>query len=705
MRFIEMLGNDAPSVGAYDKTKISTFGRANQTAFGPESVYGPGLTKFIDVQTDFAGAVSLSGIETTTPSGRKFILSSIGTGICSLALYEIDFTTGAVTPRGRVILNLPSFPSNNTVARFIEAVDDGTTGWKIFIGTVTTITVGNGGMYLVNKIDLADFSFSPSPKQFYLALGNNESAIYKLVDPTLPGANHAMINIVGGGLAPSLNQLVLTKGTAPSLSFDGFSTNVAPNAMVQTCTAPTVNGSPTFTMASHGYAANDLLVITANAPGGFTLQAPGTQQALVYFVRATNLTANTFELSLTSGGVAVNATSVVTPTFARAHGSCSNLYVSARKTSTITTSFGGTTILTSGCQIATPADGANAGVLCFMLGTTTGFYCFPLSVITAGATTLPGALGVNVSGNGIDYVGPVVVTFRYSEVMGKIIYSSAAFAFYAKGWTNGGITHAFGTQISNWLENNTSTQAAYFRGFVVVGVEVQSGWIFATISTTGQRGILMMDARSDASFGYSRLISPVQDLGGVAKARFITTIEQLYEITDTVSISYRTAATENDPIFDDEVSGWDDIDVAAQFDFTFARYIQIRVEWDILTFLSGIPTQLQDVIVGYDLLAEPSRNWSGLSTGTTDTSPSHAVYRQIKLYGGSTPDLYHRGIDDNDNVVESINSVDHPSQFTHSLDEGVTWLSGTGPDQLGKRVRVTRLSPPGVILTNSLKEE
>lgn len=705
MRYTGMLGTDNPSVGTYDKTKISTFGRVNRTMYGPKAVYGPGLTKFIDVQTNFAGAFPISGVETTTPNGRKFVLSTIASGVGAIALYEIDFTTGEVTPRGRIVINLPSAPSANTTGRFIEVVDTGTTGWKIFIGTVTTITVSHGGIFLINKVDLADFSFSPSPKNFYAALSNDEAAIYKIYDPVAGFAGHAMTNIFGGGYSASLNQLITARGVAGTLQHDGFATNVAPDVQTKTCTAPTVNGSPTFTMAAHGYLANDILVPSANAPTGFTLAVPGTIQAVVYFVRAANLTANTFELSATAGGAAINAGSVTTPSFTRAYGATTTPYVAARKTGSISTGFVGTALLVNGCQIATPTDGANAGVLCYMLSTQSGFYCWPVSTITAGATTIPGSLGVNVLGTSIDYVVPSVTAFRYSETLGKIIYASAAFAFYAKGWTNGGITHAFGTQIATWLENNSSVDAAYFRGFVVAGIEVQSGWIFATINTIGQRGILMMDARSDGSFGHSKLISPVQDLGGVSKARFITTIEQLYEVTDTVSISYRTAASPTDPIFDDEDGGWDSIDVASEFDFAFARYIQVKVEWDILTFLSGIPTQLQDVITGFDLLAEPSMHWAGMATGSTDTSPSHTVYRQIRLYNTTTPTLYHRGIDDAGNIVEYFDTVTHLAQFSHSLNEGVTWLPGIGPDQLYKRLRFTRLSPPGVILTNSLRED
>ena len=131
--------------------------------------------------------------------------------------------------------------------------------------------------------------------------------------------------------------------------------------------------------------------------------------------------------------------------------------------------------------------------------------------------------------------------------------------------------------------------------------------------------------------------------------------------------------------------------------------MQIKIEWDVLTFLSGIPTQVQDILFGHDLLGDMSKYWKGLATGTTDTSPSYTVYRQTQLFG-SVPTWYHRGLDDAGNVVEFFNTVTHVSQFNYSTDDGLTWTPGVGPDQVGKRLRFARTNPPNVILTCSLKE-
>ena len=695
-----MLGTAAPSIGVYDKTKISTFGRVFAKTLSSKTCYGPGLTKFVDIQTDFAGAFTISGVTETTVNGRKFVCSTLTTGLLSVALYEIDFATGATVARGRIEVRLPNQAATTAVPRFIKAIDTGTTGWKIYIGTVASTVVINGGLFLVNKVDLADFSFSVTPTQFYMAQASDAKAVYSLQDPTAQGVAHALTTLIGGDFNLSLNQIITAKGTAATLSHDGFTTNVAPVYTTQTCTAATSSGSPTFTLTAHGYANNDMLIITANAPTAFTATGPAVIQT-VYFVR--NATANTFELSATSGGASINATSIATPTVGRAFGTSTNNYVAARKTGSISTGFVGTALLINACQLITPVDGPNAGVLCFFLATTSNFYCWPETSISAGATALPGNFGVNNLGNGIDYVAPTNVTATYSEVLGKIVYTSAAFTLFAKGWANNVITHAFGTQISTWLENNTSVQQAYFRGFVVSGLEVRQGWVFASINTLGQRGFLMIDGRSDRSFDHSYLISPVQDITGPARMKFISTLEKLYNVTDTVTLEYRDSNNASDVLFNSASGGWNLIESYEDLSISIQRYVQIRIKWDLLTFLSGIPAQIQDVTLGHERLSDMSEYWKGMATGSTDDSPSYTVYRQVKLFG-SVPTWYHRGIDDSGNVQEFFNTVTHVSQFTHSLNDGVSWLAGVGPDQVGKRLRFQRASPSGLILNMSLKE-
>lgn len=699
MRYAPFLANQAVQAGSYDKAKISLFGNAFQKTLNTKNCFGPGLTKFIDIQTDFAGTQGVGGPQHVTANGRLFTLSTVTTGVVSVALYTFNFQTGAHAPVGRILVTLPNQGTSNHTVRYVRAVDNGTTGWSIFIGTVATTTVLNGGHFRVNKVDLADFQMG-APLQFYMAQNDDEKGVYMLQDPTAVGVAHVMTTIIGGSIDFDANLLIGTRGSAATMFTDGFDTSIAPTIVKKTTTGNTASGSPTFQMTAHGYVNNDPVVILSNAPTGFTATLPNVVQT-VYFVR--NAAANTFELSATSGGASINATSITGGTvFARAFGTSTNAYLPARKSGSVTTGFSGTALLTDAQKVVTPQHGSLAGVKCVFIPTTTFFYFVPLTSISAGVTSFVGYASANNLGNGIDYVAPTNVTATFSDALDKIIYSSAAFAFYMKSIVNGTISQAFGTQISSWLEN-TGRQADYFRGFVVVAMDVQNGWIFAGMNTAGQRGILAMDARSDQSFDYSYLISPVTDLGGPSIAKFVSTVEQLYELTDTIHVFYRSATSASDAVFNSASGGWVELDPAVDLSTPLLRYVQLKVTWDVLTFLSGVPTQLSEINLGHDLLTDMDPYWKGLATGTTETSPSYTVYRQTRLYASYPTAFQHLGIDDAGNTVENFNTTTHASQFTHSLDEGVTWLAGLGPNQVGKRLRFARTNPPNVIITTALK--
>lgn len=699
MRYAPFLANQAVQSGSYDKAKISLFGRAFQKTLDSENCFGPGLTNFIDVQTDFGGAQGVGGPQHLTSNGRIFTLSTFTSGVVSIGLYSFNLATGANAPIGRLLVTLPNQGTSAHTARYIRAIDNGTTGWTIFIGTVATTTVLNGGNFRVNKVDLADFQRG-TPNQIYMAQNDDEKGVYMLQDPTAVGVAHVMTTIIGGSFDVASNLLLSTRGSAATMFTDGFDMSVAPTIVKKTTTGNTASGSPTFQMTAHGYVNNDPVVILSNAPTGFTATLPNTIQT-VYFVR--NAAANTFELSATTGGASINATSVTGGTvFARAFGTSTNAYLPARKSGSVATGFVGTALLLDSQKIVTPQHGTVAGVKCLFVPTTSNFYFIPLTAISAGATSFPGSVGVNNLGNGIDYVSPVNVSATYSDILDKVIYSSAAFAFYMKSIVNSAISHAFGTQIPLWLEN-TGRQADYFRGFVVTALDVQNGWIIVGMNSTGQRGILAIDARSDQSFDYTSLISPVTDLGGPSVAKFISTVEQLYALTDTIRVFYRSAASASDAIFNSASGGWSELSPAVNLNIPLLRYVQLKVEWDVLTFLSGVPTQLSEINLGHDLLTDMDPYWKGLATGTTETSPSYTVYRQTRLYTSYPTAFQHLGIDDDGNTIENFNTTAHAAQFTHSLDEGVTWLAGFGPNQVGKRLRFTRTNPPNVLLTTALK--
>ena len=695
----------ASTTGTYDKTKTTLAGNAVTRTISGVNVIGAPLTRFIDVQTDFTALVTQSGVHTATPNNRKFVLSTFSAGVASVAMYNIDYTNGTATAAGRILITLPNQAATTHTARFIRVIDTGTTGWKIYVGTIGSVVI-NGGVFMVNKVDAADFSFSPSPTQFYMGIANDAKAVYQLQDPTALGAAHTMTATMGGAYSSSLNQLIMSTGTAASFVMHGFDTTVAPSVMSQTCTSPTVNGSPTFTLNSHGYAANDPVVITANTPTGFT-QTTATAVQTVYFVRAANLTANTFELSSTSGGAAINATSATTPTITRAFGQSTGAYLASRKTGTIASGFAGTALLVDCQKIATIADGPNAGQVCYFFPTTSNFYCFRITDIASGATSLPTTAGINNTGNGTDITAPSTINATYSETLGKIIYATAAFGFIMKNWVNSSIYATFGTQINTWLEN-TGRIADYFRGFAVSGIEVYNGTIFVSGTTAGQRGMLMCDLRSDARFDYSYAISPVIDVGD-SIFKFVTTAEALFDVTDAMQISYRTAATASDPIFNTASGGWTVVSTNSDLtSVSIQRYAQFKINWNTVSVLSGIPSQISELIIGVQPRSEMSNNWLGSVDNTTQNggSPAYSAFRLVTAYASSVPQMFFRAYDDNGVLVASANTVSDPTFFEYSTNNGTSWNPlGTIPNTaLTTEVRYKWATPPGVNVTVSFRE-
>lgn len=123
-----------------------------------------------------------------------------------------------------------------------------------------------------------------------------------------------------------------------------------------------VTSTDIFTSTAHGYAAGDLVILTA-LTGGSGLKAGNAgnadEEAWPYFVIAANLAANTFSLSHTPGGAAVDLGSDVTAgTVTRLVELTGGAPAYARKTIAYNTAAGGAVDdSTNGAVIDVPAAG------------------------------------------------------------------------------------------------------------------------------------------------------------------------------------------------------------------------------------------------------------------------------------------------------------------------------------------------------------
>lgn len=699
-KFIEFDINE-DVVGTYDKTKTFVTGNMTQKVINSQDVIGPPATFFTDNQT--ANALPLAGYIEATSNGYAFLITTISLGSASLLAYSIDYSDNTTQYLGRVLVVFPNIPAATHTIRSIRADASNTSEIKVCVATVSagTNAIVNGGNFLINKVALADFTTGPSPITVQFAIDDDVRAVYWQQDPAGLGQANNMTTVMG--VAAKDDEIFSIQGTAASFNIQAFDKTIAPTITKLSATSPGI-GTATWAVAGHAFAANDMVAFTTSgaAPGGFTASTTAVHQ--VYFVR-NPVAGVSFELSATFGGASINASSNGSGTFNvfRAYGSTTATHVAGRKTGTITSGFVGTALLLDNIMAATiPAidsTNPNVGQDVIFLPTGTNFYNFRLTDITAGATTLPTATAINNLGTGTDYTAPTSVLAYYSEEVGAIIYTTATYQWLVKRWMNSQILANFGSQAITWLEN-TGRDTDYFRAFATNAGCVKNGYLFVTTTTTGQRGFLSIDLRSDYSFDYSYATSPVKYIGR-NKLKFIATYEQNFEITDNVVAFYRSASTASDAIFNTATGGWSllPLDFAANLEsITVDKYVQIKVMSTVLSILSGTPPQVHEVVLGYDDLESNDDHWvmSRKNTSASGDSPFYAAARLQKAYDiGMPAELIFDIIDDSENVISTFSTVSDAANFSYSTNNGTSWNAlGTIPNTaLTTELRVLISSP------------
>lgn len=694
-------------VTSYDKTKTYLAGRAFQKTLNSQLVVGPPLTNFIDFQTDLGFAPTLCQL---TSNGRLFAVQApAATGIAVVGLYQFDLLgQSAPTFVGKINVLLGVSAATTHTLRMLR-VDDGAspaavTGWKIFIGTTGSVLI-NGGLYLANSIDMADFSIVSVPT-IPLGITSNAKASYLLQDPANIGVNNNLTQLLGGVMNRTGVLAYSHNGVVATHQYIKWDYSVTPSVVLKTATSPTVNGSPTFTFTAHGYNNNDPIVITANAPTAFTASTGAVNT--VYFVR--NAAANTFELSATTGGASINATSATSPTVTRAFGATSSLF--SLKTGNLV-GFSGAFLANNSESLAVPSTtldpalpaGLN-GVNCLFNATATNFYLFKESEITNGATTLPSLSTVNVSGNGADFTAVAPLNAVYSTTIGRVVYASNVSTFYIKRWVNSVIDSSFGGLQTNYLEG-AHGQTCNFAAVAVANLVQSNGWLLMSSITAGQRGVFFMDLRSDTSFKYSFVTSPVLGTPG-AVLRFLNTAEQLFDSTNSLSFSYKTAATSGDAIFNDPTTGWVSSFTAKDINTALQAFTQVRLDFDIANFFVDTPAQVNEILLSLTQNTEISDKWEGSvdNTSVNGANPAYTAFRQILTDSGTK---YFKAYDDSGNLIVSANTSANFAFFDKSTNNGTSWTPMSGANDysstpLTTEIRYKWSSPPGVRVTCSLSD-
>jgi hypothetical protein len=478
-------------VGSYDQTKTTTQGRVYSKTVNGTTVLGPSLNRFVDVITDSV-ALNTPYLSYLTSNGRLFSLSAIAAGIAYISLYDINMSTGAKTFVGNIRANFPNLAATTHTLRGLKIIDTGTTGWKIFIASSGSVTI-NGGVFLLNKIDKADF-ISVGSTLIPFATANDQKGVYFLQDAANIGVSQLNIAPTGLTLDTANSKLYCHNGVAATHQFYVYDTAIAPT-YTTAAVSVSVASPGVVTDTGHSFVASTPVVFTAGTvPTGLVV---GT----VYFVR-NPVAGVSYELSATSGGASINTTGSPSAgaVIGRAFGTTGSNFV--LKTGNLP-ALAGTLIQQDSEDYAVPGHTTNSGFPCVFFCTTTNLYLGKISELTAAATTWPSLVTSNILGTVNQITTPTVTIATWSNVLDKAVYLTNANILVMKQVVNNSIDKLFGRASDLYRETFAASDTQGLGFLTATSLDIEDGWFVATGSTVGQRGCILADLRSDATFDYS----------------------------------------------------------------------------------------------------------------------------------------------------------------------------------------------------------
>lgn len=667
----------------YDQTKTTLVGRAFEKTADSKQALGPSLNKFLDIQTDTGITIGTNAIY-MTDNGRVFVLST-ESGTAAILLYEVDYDTGATSWIGRINIQMPDTAATTTAYRSLKAIDTGTTGWKIFLVTTGSVLI-NGGLLLINKIDRADFVQVGFPTIAF-ATANDQKAVYKLDDPSNIGVGTLLTAAAGAVLDATNNRIYVHNGVAATHQYYVYNTSTTPTYTTGAVTG--VAATDIISHAGHTFVDNDPIVFTAITGG------TGITVGTVYFVRS-SVAGVSYQISATTGGAALNFTTDISAgTVGRAFGTTGSNWV--HKTGNLP-ALTGTLLLTDSEDYALPQHTSNSGQGCAFFATTTNIYLGQLAELTSGAVTWPSLVTANQLGTSNEIVVANATYAAWSNALDRAIISTGS-TLIMKQCVNNVIGRIFGGTSNKYLETFNYEPIELQTAAAIVGLDVASGWIGLLTTSTGQRGVILSDLRSDSLFDYSSIVTKVMDTPA-AVYKFITTVDALYDFTGSLEIYYRTSG------FGTITGGWTAIPFAEDLSaFATGEHVQFKILFATLGLDTCIPAQLCDFFLGYESLTDNSEYWE-LSVDDSDNgNPSRSAFRLKKAFASSVPTLYYRAYDLTNVQLVNHNTVTNAARFEYSTTSGVSWNAlGTIPNTVGTLVRYTFSSPPGVDIRPSLRE-
>lgn len=659
----------------YDQTKTTLYGRAQTHTVDGDTAIGPPLNKFIDVFTDMAFTPSPSGTY-LTQNGRLFHISSFSSGIATISLHSFNLSTGQVAPIGKINITLPNNAVTTHTVRSLKVYDADPSAMKIAVQTTGSV-VTNGGLFIANNVNITDFTMILSVT-LPMATSTDQKAVYFYQRTTEMGPQNLMTSGTGMVLDYAAANIYCHNGVAATHQYYKFDLSVAPSVdktytgVVVTAASPAV-----VTSVAHGYADNSRIVFTVGTlPTGLSLNT-------VYYVRGS--TANTFNLSLTTGGANINTSGSPGSglTIMRAFGESNDAFV--LKTGNLP-ALSGVLLNSDSEDFAIPQHGPVATLAqdCAFLATNTNLYLGKLSDLTDLLTTWTSLSTVNILGASNEITAPALLSATWSNILDGIIYITTGPIFVYKKFISNQIITLFGGSNNRYLETMSGIETIELQALAYVSLDVESGYLVATGSTVGQRGSYVADLRSDANFQYSHVITKVLSTNG-GTAKFITTLDKIFDYTGGLEVYYRTSG------FGIDTGGWTAIDFATDLSaISILDEIQFDIYFTTLGLDTSIPAQLVEFILGYEPLSEISSKWKGSADNSSreGESPYYSAFRMVVSDSGKK---YFRAYNDANALVQTANTEDDFTDFDYSPDNGATWTQLPSANSYPSTVLTTEL--------------
>ena len=697
----------------------------------------------------------------------------------NIGLYEFDKSATTITWKGFITLSGTTFAGNKIIRGLRGFVYTHTTGSVSTSGTSTTIT-GSSTEFTTERIAVgARIGFGTTdPTQVTTwyeisAINSDTELVINGGGVSLAGSTSYVIeeiriavlttntaaNIRNGGihLIKGLNHGTFNIGGTTileaSLTTPADTDNIRASYLLKdpaitgsdsaTCTFS--SGTPgTINVNNHGLIAGDLVVFTTTGALPLGLTAAST----IYYVTSTNLAANTFTVSATLGGAAINVASAGTGTHtvntaASYNGAglgtddfvdntqhdlymvnidnttnvrvlkfnlraaltvSSGLSTSAFVLKTATNVITGTVSQVNNGRVFTVNHGSQAGVKSLWFVTTTRVYRCAVSGLTSLNSGWVSDLMIEIPPGGSTAFSALssMNQVDYSETLDRLFIptTTGRFGVYIGEYDTTGLIpfeKIFGTNL-NRLKLSTTSAGTVDGLFpqALLTIWTSGGYMFATpsIVTTGLNWLYIFPVGMDANYAAAtnqRIITPKMATPNATKL-YRAYLEHA-EYIGTYGLGFQPEAHRiyfRTSGIDDNSGAWTELGVNGDLSaYTPGDFIQFMFELDILGE-ACVPTRLYAVTCVYEDGSQDSHYEPSLTKSSAQNR--QFAWRQISLWGGTIPNLRIRlfNVANNATVLDDNITSNTYGTWEYSTDGGNTWLAwSSSADAIGNYIRYT----------------